>query len=69
VNAMILEEGEDAFIEHVDSGDGDLRVVEMSPGMPRVAIDDGLQIDLDDALQISLHVHAGGDKTVYYNLG
>lgn len=59
---MILEEGEDALIENVDGGDGDLRVVEMSPGIPRVAIDDGLQIDLADPLEISEHESVDSDE-------
>lgn len=52
---VLFEERQDALVEDVDGRDRDLRVVQVAPGIAGVAIDDGLQVDLSDALEVSDH--------------
>ena len=51
--AVHLEAGQHIVVEELDSCDGQLVGVEPGPGVSRVAVDGGLQIDLADALRVT----------------
>ena len=51
--SMFLEGRQHVVVHDVHGGDRQLRSVERAPGVTRVAVDDGLQVDLADALEMT----------------
>src|SRR5580765_7497102 len=60
---MVLEGWDDIVVQGVNGGDRQLRGIEPGPGVARMAVDGGLEIDLADALEGADEEGVDSDKT------
>jgi hypothetical protein len=51
LDAVLVEEGQHPVVQDVDGRDGQLRGVEVPPGHAAEGVEDGLEVDLPDALE------------------